>query len=366
MLTWALPEKLANLVESHLEACQNLGLILDKYQPWKYSQREQGPELRFRIQVKKRGNWQPKIAKGNEAKGYWLSCGTERAGVKLIDKIVEPNQKIDRTLYQKYLARWKDSLNQIGGISFPMRNISRITLGLGSKGTLEMGITLHHHGGFPMIAGSALKGVARTRALYRLAEVWGIPAADNTEIQPRQKTALQRLEQLLETAIAPDDDPHRLDELEKNLRRLKEHPSVQQARGQILNTDATTLANDEAFLRFRQIFGSQNQSGEIIFFGGMCETVPVLVTEIMTPHYQQYYKDKDKDFPRDDDSPEPNVYLTLETGQVFWFGLAPRKPSTSHNLLEAAEKYLMMGLQELGLGAKTSSGMGLFETILRR
>lgn len=365
MVIRALPRLLASLAEKNLNSCRNLGLILDKYQPWMSENGGKNWELCFKIQQLKQQNkkkvWVDKITKGNEAKGHWLVSSPAGNNVSRIDPILNPNHKMDSKLYLDYFHRWKNTLNLIGGTYFPMKNISRIVIGLGGKGTLEMGITLHHPAGFPIIPGSALKGLARTRALYRLAEEWGIPAVDNTEIQNRQKTPLQKLEKLLETEIGPADDPHRLDALENNLRVLQQDPSVMKKQGQILKVNAPDLAENKAFLKFRQIFGSPSRSGEVIFFGGMCENTPIFTTEIMTPHYKKY--NIENKFPRDDDSPQPNVYLALETNQIFWFGLAPRLSSTPPGLVKAAGKYLKLGLQELGLGAKTSSGMGLFETI---
>src|SRR5690625_2281541 len=55
-------------------------------------------------------------------------------------------------------------------------------------------------------------------------------------------------------------------------------------------------------------------------------------------------------------SPVPIKFLTVAPGQSFLFALASREQES----LEKAKKWLIRGLSELGIGAKTSSGYGYF------
>jgi len=361
-----LPLVLSNRIDSDLSECKNLGLILDKYQPWKQSRLSQGWSLQFHYQRQQARQWHDRISeKINETKGHWLACSNPPNDIRRLDPILDPNNRIEHLVYQDYFARWEELVNQKNGLLVKMKNVSRLVLGLDGKGTLEMGLTLHHHAGYPWITGSAVKGAARSWALLRLAEKWGIPSVDNEEYfrirDHDQTTPLQKLSQLVEVPIGPDKDPHRFDKLSGILKSLKNNERVRECNGEILNFEAQDLVEIQAFMNIRKIFGGLGGSGKIIFFGGMCKTSPKFVTEVITPHFNNYYQDDN--YPRDDGNPVPNVFLALEENQKFHFGVGARCPSVDNKIVKIAMGYMVSALQDLGVGAKTSSGMGVFEYI---
>ena len=363
-----LPANLSTIINQNITECKNLGLILDKYQPWSKQFNNQNWALQFNIKELQHGDWQVKTTEDSQAKGHWLACSAAPNGIKRCDPILDPNQKIDPELYELFFERWEDTISEMKGSLFCLKNFSRLVIGLGGKGTLEMGITLHHHGGYPFIPGSALKGLAHSWALFYLADQWGIPAVDNDEFLRRktakQKTPLQKLTILLETGIDPKlhkDDPSRLEGLTKALKDLQTDPMVKETNGDVFQVEAADLEKIDAFTNIRQVFGTPGHAGEVVFWGGMSEMVPVFVTEILTPHFKDYYKTQRPNFPTDTIGPEPSTFLALKEGQTFYFGLTPRRTATNLQLVKVARLCLNNGLRELGLGAKTSSGMGLFE-----
>lgn len=105
----------------------------------------------------------------------------------------------------------------------------------------------------------------------------------------------------------------------------------------------------------KYIEGGKNRTGSVIFFEGLPASKPELGLDIMNVHYPDYYGDKNK-APGDWMDPQPIYFISVKPGQQFNFFLASRKKE----LLLKAKEYLEKGLQELGIGAKTSSGYGYF------
>ncbi len=362
-----LPSQLAQIVAADLPVCQNLGLILDKYQPW---EKVNSWEISFKIKEKSKKQWQNSTSEGNEAKGYWLTVGALPTNIQWDDKPLFSYSRFDSDLYRENFSRWKSLINSFRSyLIFKLTNRSRVVVGLGSKNTLEMGLALQYPYGFPWIPPTAMKGLARTRALFWIAENWGVPAVDNVQYlqykkaKPKIKTPLQLLEDLLEAPIGKEGDPHRFDQLNRCLETLKSKVSDSQF---LMDSDAESISRNQTFLLFRTIFGTQADIGKVIFFGGYTTNLPKLVNEIMTPHFKKY--NNENEYPRDNDSPEPITFLALESGQEFQFGIALRPgfdakqdlSFSNEKILNNAKVFTQYGLNELGIGGKTNSGMGLF------
>jgi len=110
-------------------------------------------------------------------------------------------------------------------------------------------------------------------------------------------------------------------------------------------------------------FGSQKNAkaaGDLIVFDALPVKPVKLETEIMTPHYGEYYQDTDSNKPPADwYSPVPIPYLTVAENQLFVFGLAPRMGKTID--LQQVFSWLDLALETMGAGAKTASGYGCFQ-----
>lgn len=92
---------------------------------------------------------------------------------------------------------------------------------------------------------------------------------------------------------------------------------------------------------------------EVTLFDGL-PVLPIrLRIEVMTPHYSKYYQGKCA--PSDDHQPIPIPFLAVGEGQRFVLaGLG------SAAALNVAEQYLGQTMEWMGVGAKTSSGLGRF------
>ena len=189
-------------------------------------------------------------------------------------------------------------------LPFTLTTQSRVAIGLGEDCILENSVSLHHLFGFPVLPGSAIKGVT-----YHF---------------------------VAENELASSDEICR-----------------------IFGSPADT-APDKA-----------RQSGGIVFFDAWPETyrqknglAQYLEMEVMTPHFQRYYQDKD--WPRDNQDPNPIFFLVIKSGIRFEFAIAPSSKTRSmHGVdrcipLATIQGWIRHALAAYGAGAKTGSGYGYF------
>lgn len=154
-------------------------------------------------------------------------------------------------------------------------------LWLASAGPLEVGLALHHLYGFPVLPGSALKGLARRVA--------------------RQ-----------------------------------------------VHGDAVAAAR----------YGGQDEGGPVAFLDGLPVGNWAVQLDVMTPHYGGWYRGERP--PDDTESPVPIGFLSIGAGSAFEVWLLARHPEDAAHLAGVVED-LRLGLDELGLGAKTAAGYGVFD-----
>ena len=234
---------------------------------------------------------------------------------------------------QKALAavqtRWRRLVEAAGAQPFTLKTDWRLIAGLGRKGPLEVGFTFHRYG-FPILPGSSVKGVARAWAFSELAE-------------RLQESNLPQLEGIL---ALPEQDKYQEQFADR----------YHQSRPEVV-----AMAAD-----FRAIFGTTGTAGLAIFFDAIPAGQPRLQLDIMNPHFPDYYGDKNGHVPPADwQSPKPVYFLTVAEGSEFLFAVGWRQPLASDaeaaRLQSTARDWLIRGLTDLGIGAKTSAGYGYFQ-----
>lgn len=240
---------------------------------------------------------------------------------------------------QAYLTRW-DAMTKNRAKRFEGTLNSRLIVGLGGKGVLETGITLHHVTGLPYIPGSALKGMTRAYALFSIAAIEGLDVT--------QDGLLAEFETYLATAS---------DNYEQIKPETYEHAHL-----------------------FRWAFGNTDQAGALVFYDGVLsgwengkDGVKYLFDiDIMNSHYQDYYTSDGKKPPSDNQSPNPIKFITVAQGVKFKFALGLRSdveqlhkktepPFTIEEGRQEIYTWMQTALQEFGIGAKTRSGYGMFD-----
>jgi CRISPR-associated protein Cmr6 len=207
-------------------------------------------------------------------------------------------------VYKHFYQRWEQELCNYGVKPQQMRlacTKGRMVIGLGEESVLETSIALHHVYGVPYIPGSALKGLAASYARQRLGAEW-----------------------------------------------QKDSPAYQ------------------------TIFGDTNGAGAITFFDALLYVdsdqmasdqglKSVLHQDTITVHHPDYYQGKKDaqgklEAPSDWDSPTPIPFLSA-TGS-YLIALAAPDLEDAEAWIDSTFEILGYALEEMGVGAKTSSGYG--------
>ena len=118
---------------------------------------------------------------------------------------------------------------------------------------------------------------------------------------------------------------------------------------QEFNNDEGKALQDKKFLA---LFGSQEQRGEVQFLDAYPEGVH-LATDIMNPHYPDYYSGSKP--PTDHQNPVPINFLTVEQTRFRFAFLAKTQAP-----LDELKKPFQDALELKGMGAKTAVGYGYF------
>lgn len=253
---------------------------------------------------------------GDKEKEEWKKRALESAAVKP-----------DSNALGAYLTRWQALVQAAGAQHFTMQTDWRFIPGLGRKSALEIGFNFHRYG-FPYLPGSAVKGIARTCALFELAEAVQLPA-EPTDL-------LNQLDRLLEK---PED------EFKKEIGQTAHWSDLK--------------AHVEKVADFRAVFGTLEQAGGAVFFEAIPAEAFALEMDIMNPHYKEYYRGNTP--PVDWDSPNPVTFLAVPAGKTFHFAVGWRRGARQPELCAKAAGWLKQGLKDLGAGAKTAAGYGYFK-----
>lgn len=105
--------------------------------------------------------------------------------------------------------------------------------------------------------------------------------------------------------------------------------------------------------------GDKGHAGIVDFLDGIPLEAACLEREVMSPHHPKYYQGESP-IPHDCEDPVPLPFLRIAPGSQFEIALVLRDRRAPREHLQRALEYLEKGLQEWGLGAKTSSGYGVF------
>lgn len=133
-LRWATPYPLPRDTSEALLAegrCENFGLVMDRY----------------------------------------LAFGDNRGRLELLREFsnrraLVPDYTGLSELIAAHDARWRQTADDLGAITFTARPQWRVIIGLGTNDVLGGGITLHPIFGFPIVPATALKGVSRAYARW--------------------------------------------------------------------------------------------------------------------------------------------------------------------------------------------------------
>jgi CRISPR-associated protein Cmr6 len=218
--------------------------------------------------------------------------GQERREL-LLQKIAAAQRA--QQVYTLAFNRWAALTSSAHSVELPVRG--RLASGLGQDSVLEIGVTLHHTYGTPLIRGSALKGLAA----HYCDRVWGAGDAGFTL----------------------DGDKHKV----------------------LFGT-----TDSSGFIAFHDAWISP---------ASLSATSQGVVLDVMTVHHGPYYMGEDETAPTDFDDPNPIYFLSV--AGTFRFALECSDASEAGRLWgNLALVLLKQALTNWGVGAKTSSGYGRF------
>ena len=238
----------------------------------------------------------------------------------ILDRIVEMHRgwlNSENRLVDEVAARVRaaaKSLSEVEGaklFELPLKLRGRVTSRLGESHPLESGFMFHPLLGIPWIPGSGLKGAVRYAYWVRFVAT----------VEPaRAEDARQEMEWLFGSASEP------------------------------LASDSRLEAKDE-----------KHRRGAAIFFDVLPGEKGLSVeVDIVNPHFKNYYERK-LDGATDGESPVPNFFLAAG-GTADWTAavvVLPR-PGGPRDAAGHLREAMVDCLATWGVGAKTSSGYGVF------
>lgn len=218
---------------------------------------------------------------------------------------------------------FKDSV-----ITFEATLGARMMVNLAGGVVENAGIALDRCFGLPLIPGSAVKGIARSQALWEIHEAKG-----------EEKIRLLRHGMLLFGYGAHD---------------------LRGERG-----DFGWAGGEHETNAIAEQIGAQDFKGCACFLPAYPTLPAVLVVDMVNPHYPKYYSGKERRA-QDNESPIPNYFPAVEAGSAFGFAaLLNRIPDlqgiTAAGLLAQVKHWLERAVTRKGVGAKTAAGYGWFE-----
>jgi CRISPR-associated protein Cmr6 len=242
--------------------------------------------------------------------------------------------------YSHAYDRWKRSFLATGDRLAELTLASRLLVGHGNASAIDIGITVHHTWGVPIIPGSALKGLVA----HYVDATYG---PSNPGRKPWEQEG---------------DERTRVDYQGVNWRGRR----IERGPGSVYRAlfGAPDASEDDA-MRVRG-FDTGATAGLITFHDALYVPDPAtdnkpFAADVLTVHQREYYNSMGGSWPNDYDSPNPIAFLTVRPGVRFLSVLSGRADWT-----ELAEKLLRDAFERWGVGGKTSAGYGRLEAPGRR
>lgn len=234
--------------------------------------------------------------------------------------------------YARFFERWKAGFQEPRAHTFALTLASRLLVGHGNSSATEVGLTIHHTWGVPVIPGSALKGLLA----HYVDAVYG---PKDPTLAPWEQPESERPRVNYQGVLWRD-------------RRIERGP------GSVYRTlFGAPEAEQDALVR-EHGFEAGASAGLVTFHdafyvpGSVPDDKPFAV-DVLTVHQKTYYDSSGAHWPNDYDNPNPVAFLTVRPGVRMLLAL-----SGPQEWRELAERLLRDALEKWGVGAKTSAGYG--------
>ena len=287
--------------------------------------------------------WYPPSAHIGLAYDLWAPTGADDGKVPdtMRDDWFDALEQVAVTAdYEKAFQRWKGTLAHLGTTILTVRLEGRMLVGHGNPSGSEVGLTVHHTWGTPIVPGSSLKGLLHHWIVRRY----------GPEPPPPDTLALHPL-------AADHPDPVRSPFQGVTWRDKHIHHGPGTAIRQLCGApDAET---DDDWLRAAPDAEVGARRGGLTFHDAWMVPAPTArnpyVRDVLTVHQRRYYNQGagERAWPNDYDSPNPVTFLTVRPGLEFLVAL-----SGDSELADFAIVELQSALAEEGVGGKTVAGYG--------
>jgi CRISPR-associated protein Cmr6 len=236
--------------------------------------------------------------------------------------------------YRHAFRRWEASFTAPGDRLLTLELSSRLLIGHGNPSPTDVGLTLHHTWGVPVIPGTALKGLLAHFVDSR----YGPACAD---LPPWEQQEDER-ERARYQAVTWRD------------RQILRGP------GEVHRAlfGAPDAKEDDQFRE--RGFGAGAAAGLVTFHDalyvpGSAEEDQPFATDVLTVHQHAYYEGdgEKRTWPNDHDGPRPVAFLTVRPKARMLLALSGPPDWT-----ELTEKLLVDALGQWGVGGKTAAGYG--------
>ncbi len=223
--------------------------------------------------------------------------------------------------YRAAWRRWYAALQMPGVVTQEVEATSRLLIGHGNPAPTEVGLTLHHVYGVPVLPGTALKGL-----LNHYLASWGADA--DLGWKGVKYDAMGR------PAKAPGAYHGALFGV----------PNLPLGEGREQEGRSGRLVFEDAWL----IPGDDDRP---------------LCADVLTPHQEDYYRGYGAKPPNDWTDPNPVTFLTVKPKTRFLLAISPLEPDPMS--AELAMSHLIDALEQWGVGAKTRAGYGRLRRVER-
>ena len=290
---------------------------------------------------------------------------------------IEPHLTPDQ---YDFLKEQKNSLLET--TKFNLETKTRLIINHGSESILENSIALHPYYGFPVIPGSAIKGITRHycdefEKCDKKKHIFGNPLDDNSikgciiflDAWPESINAGY----LFKWDSISEYDENRLKEFLLNNLNIKwaRNAEIQKSDDTICIIDNSRSSkiieislNENKKIATIILDNNQKYYLKVEKENGILKIYHdrLLETDVFTPHYQEYYQ-KNR-LPKDNQSPTPVNFLAVRKDVKFEFAIAPTsngRKKDINTLVEDTKGLIVKALKYCGIGAKTGSNYGYFK-----
>ncbi|MBA2660923.1 MAG: type III-B CRISPR module RAMP protein Cmr6 [Bradymonadaceae bacterium] len=239
--------------------------------------------------------------------------------------------------YEHHFNLWKSCLRP-DDLYAEFTLQSRLLIGHGNPSAFDIGLSVHHTWGAPIISGSSLKGLLSSYVDI----VYG---PDDHELAPWEQ---------------PEDERSRIPFTGLTWRNGR----IQRGPGEVHRILFGAPDADDDAESLRQGFAAGAARGQVIFHDalyvpGSADQDKPFARDVLTVHQSEYYRSGMRNsgevsWPNDYDSPKPVGFISIRPKTKFLLAL-----SGPSDAVALASELLAVALANWGIGAKTSAGYGI-------